>query len=488
MYIAGNTFNDLKSHRRGIGFWNAGSGHNLESPIITGNTINGIPGATGSFGIDFYGLTDNTVITHNKITGTDTAIFLRNSDAPGTQIHYNCIAGNNVGVNWTIGSGTVNATLNWWGNSTGPRHPTNPSGIGDKVTDNVSFYPWSPSTFDYSPKHYPLVGSPVTFDASAAFGPCSALKTITSYTWNFSDGTPLVTTTNPVTVHSFDDFGVFKVTLTTNYNDMTTYVCYVLVQVAQIPTASFNYSPAPPAALDATTFDASSSTPNGGTLIEYKWNFGDGNVTTTANPITTHVYASDGTYNVTLTVRDDEDLSNSTWKLVGVLKHDVAVVNVAPYRSWIYGGRTVNINVTVTNLGNFTEAIAVTLYFNITANQTIGTQTVELVPAETRTLTFTWDTHGVPYCHNYTITAVATVRFDINTTNNSAEGYIKIRILGDINGDGTVDVRDVAAVANAFGAYPGHPRWNPDLDMKLDNKIDVADIAVIAKNFGIVCP
>jgi hypothetical protein len=33
---------------------------------------------------------------------------------------------------------TVNAQYNWWGNATGPYHPTNyPSGTGDNVTDWV---------------------------------------------------------------------------------------------------------------------------------------------------------------------------------------------------------------------------------------------------------------------------------------------------------------------------------------------------------------
>ena len=38
---------------------------------------------------------------------------------------------------------TVNATLNWWGNESGPYHQTqNPSGSGDNITDNVDFIPW----------------------------------------------------------------------------------------------------------------------------------------------------------------------------------------------------------------------------------------------------------------------------------------------------------------------------------------------------------
>jgi parallel beta-helix repeat protein len=62
---------------------------------------------------------------------------------------------------------------------------------------------------------------------------------------------------------------------------------------------------------------------------------------------------------------------------------------------------------------------------------------------------------------------------------------IRVRMPGDINCDGKVDVRDVAPASLAFGSYIGHPRWNPDADENEDGRIDVRDIALIARNFGI---
>jgi len=44
-------------------------------------------------------------------------------------------------LNW--GVVPVNATYNWWGDSSGPYHPLlNPTGMGDSVSDNVLFQPW----------------------------------------------------------------------------------------------------------------------------------------------------------------------------------------------------------------------------------------------------------------------------------------------------------------------------------------------------------
>jgi len=485
MMISRNTFNNLKSHRRGIGFWNANNtAHNIVSPTVTYNAINGIPGSTGSFGIDFYGLTDNAVITRNKITDVDTAIYLRNGNAPGTKINYNCIVGNTIGVDWTIGSSPVNATLNWWGSDTGPK----PTGLGDKVTNNVIFDPWLNSTFDYSPKKYPLVGAPVTFDASKTLEPCSVLKTIASYTWNFSDGN-VITTFNPVIVHSFADFDIYNVTLTLSYTDLSTYKCSALVHVAKAPTASFVYSPIPAGEMDPVTFDAGDSTPNGGIIVSYEWNFGDGNITSTSSSTITHIFALHGNYLVTLNVTDDEGLSDIKSKNVEILIHDVAVIDVTPYRNWTYQGRTININVTVANLGSFTETATVALYYNITAGNLVGpNQTITLNPGEKQTLTFAWNTTGVPYRQNYTITAVITRDgFDSNLANNILDSptKIKVRVIGDINNDDKVNILDVYGVAQCFGKTPDRQGWNPDADINDDGKIDIKDFMATCRNYGI---
>lgn len=258
------------------------------------------------------------------------------------------------------------------------------------------------------------------------------------------------------------------------------------IWIVDYPTASFTYSPVPAVENDSTTFDASSSTPNGGIIVDYEWDFGDGNVTHTSNPIIMHVYASHGMYAVTLTVTDDEDLDGMTSQDVEVLRHDIAIVEVLPYREWIYEGCSINVNVTVTNEGNFTETATIDLYYNITENKLIGTQFVMLEPGETETLTFMWDTTGIPHARNYTITAVATIAFDSDLTDNAMNGTTKIhvRILGDINGDNKVDLKDFWILGSCFGHCQGQPDWNPDTDLNFDNRVDVKDIFKFGKQYG----
>jgi hypothetical protein len=63
-------------------------------------------------------------------------------------------------------------------------------------------------------------------------------------------------------------------------------------------------------------------------------------------------------------------------------------------------------------------------------------------------------------------------------------------LVGDLNGDFKVDMRDVSIVTAAFWAVPGDSRWNPTADITgpkpdvPDGKIDIRDVALVARNFG----
>lgn len=50
--------------------------------------------------------------------------------------------------------------------------------------------------------------------------------------------------------------------------------------------------------------------------------------------------------------------------------------------------------------------------------------------------------------------------------------------------DFIVDIKDIFAAAKAYGAYPGHERWNPVTDVNGDYYCDIKDIFEIAKGYG----
>jgi hypothetical protein len=54
----------------------------------------------------------------------------------------------------------------------------------------------------------------------------------------------------------------------------------------------------------------------------------------------------------------------------------------------------------------------------------------------------------------------------------------------DVNLDGRVDMKDIAAVAKAWLSAPGDIRWNMEVDINLDDKVTMYDIGAIARNFG----
>ncbi|MGD0160620.1 MAG: dockerin type I domain-containing protein [Candidatus Bathyarchaeia archaeon] len=140
----------------------------------------------------------------------------------------------------------------------------------------------------------------------------------------------------------------------------------------------------------------------------------------------------------------------------------------------------VNISVSVQNTGASAEEVWVTLFYDIAANKTVGAYPVLLESGENYTLIFVWNTAWVP-CGNYTLTAVVATPTSSNTF---TVGNIVVRIVGDVNSDGRVDVKDIALVARAFGSKPGSINWNPAADVNGDGVVNMKDIALIARYFG----
>ncbi len=47
-----------------------------------------------------------------------------------------------------------------------------------------------------------------------------------------------------------------------------------------------------------------------------------------------------------------------------------------------------------------------------------------------------------------------------------------------------ISVTDVAFVAFYFGTTVGGPNWNPKADLNGDGKVNIFDVALVASNFG----
>ncbi len=119
----------------------------------------------------------------------------------------------------------------------------------------------------------------------------SSIGSITSYNWNFGDGSPTGTTPNPT--HLYPANGTYNVTLTvTNAFGCSKSIIHAVI-VNAVPVAAFANTTA---CLNQATAFTDQTT---GTPINWIWDFGDGSPTSsTHNP--SHTYAAAGSYNVTL--------------------------------------------------------------------------------------------------------------------------------------------------------------------------------------------
>tara|TARA_R110002049_G_scaffold1537_3_gene11847 strand:- start:2351 stop:3823 length:1473 start_codon:yes stop_codon:yes gene_type:complete len=136
-----------------------------------------------------------------------------------------------------------------------------------------------------------------------------------SLVWDFGDGETLVwnaedTTDDPdfSPVHAYKTAETFKATLTaTNFLDVEVAVTKNIegLVLSTVPDFTFDVS-----SLTVNFTDASIL------AVSHSWDFGDGNSSTEVNPI--HTYASDGSYDVTLTTTNDAGVSRSVTKVVPV--------------------------------------------------------------------------------------------------------------------------------------------------------------------------
>ena len=173
---------------------------------------------------------------------------------------------------------------------------------------------------------------------------------------------------------------------------------------------------------------------------------------------------------------------------------DVAIVDIELSRNFVYSSATcpwntqVNITVVAANGGDTTETFNVTAYYD---SNIIGTEPIiGLPPGSNASVVFIWDATGLPPCSNYTISAEASeVPYELDVTNNVyTDGWVKIKIVGDINNDGQVDIYDIVLAADAYSTVIGDPAYNREADVAPQcGRIDIFDMVTIGSHYGEGC-
>lgn len=148
----------------------------------------------------------------------------------------------------------------------------------------------------------------------------------------------------------------------------------------------------------------------------------------------------------------------ATVTILSAAVHDVAATSQVPDKTSVLQGTTVNINVTVSNLGDFTETFQVTCYYD---NTPIATLPVTNLIKETSTnLIFTWDTTGVTP-GTYYIRAMAdsgNVITEANEDNNNCTSLETVTVYsaGQM-GNLSVDKTNTAVISGEDPPVVGFP-------------------------------
>ena len=260
---------------------------------------------------------NNNVIINNTVCQNTIGIIIQKGwtedPSMNNTIHHNNIYGNaDFGINATDNAGyTTDAPNNWWGDSSGPYHPTdNPEGKGDNVTDYVLFDPWLGSPSDYYPPEA-IIGS-VTPDHALEgdeihfVGQGKAYNSITRYVWRSSINEELYNGSSPsfslsnlsngshtIYLKVLDEFGVWSEEVS------------VVITINGRPVAKItDVSPNPVKENQTITFTAHGA--DDGTILLYVWRSDlDGPLYNGSNTAFNLSNLSVGSHTIYLKVQDD---------------------------------------------------------------------------------------------------------------------------------------------------------------------------------------
>lgn len=251
---------------------------------------------------------------------------------------------------------------------------------------------------------------------------------------------------------------------------------FSIVNAMTPPQAAFTYYPVQSFVNMSITFDASASTAEGYgvSIVKYEWDFGDLTPPVTkTTPTVAHTFTSAGNYTVTLNVTDSQGLWCTTSKLVPILPPQGPSPDFLVYPATPKANQQAVFDATITVLG-----------WDGTTHPPIATYTWDFGDQNVTTTSSAKTVHTYAAFGDYSVTLNVT---DTSGYNGTITKTVRVRlagIIGDVNGDGIVDVLDAILLSNAYNATPGDDNWNPNADLNDDLIVDILDAIVLANHFG----
>jgi len=232
------------------------------------------------------------------------------------------------------------------------------------------------------------------------------------------------------------------------------------------PKANFTYIPHSPSIMDTIQF-IDNSTDCDGVIVNWTWDFDDGNISSEQNPV--HKYHTDGLYHVTLTVTDDDNAMDTTHKNISVISPPIIT------------------NVTITTSDPLDTSIG---WENVSCTVTDNTYVdeVKLILTGNTTTEYSMIKNGDVYYLNITIETADDYTYriwaddTIGNYNTSSHQPFDLPMNEDVDMGGKVHFMDLVAVSLMYNAV-GPSGWVRE-DVDNSGSVHFMDLVAISMAYN----
>ena len=118
--------------------------------------------------------------------------------------------------------------------------------------------------------------------------------------------------------------------------------------------------------------------------------------------------------------------------------------------------------------------------FTISSTSSSSTEEISnQLQSSTDSFTLTFKAPRKPVGGNYTVYATAFYEGELAFATLEFE----LKLLGDLNGDNVIDMKDIGIVCKAYMSRPGDSNWNPEADFNGDQIVDMKDVGTVCSRY-----